>query len=221
MLRIVVYDGGYGGELFADQLEEELPVAEVIRVIDWRNADQLLENSKKARKTALLALSQYIGQVDLIVFANYFLTATSLKYFKRNFKNQKFMGLKLPEPNTFIKRPTVVLTTRALAKTFNYHSYIFGLKRPINTVCLDDWLPLIDDGELTNRMIKREFDKFYLKNHYTPTEVILACSHFNDIIPNLREVVDQNLKIHEGFRDAFSDIFKILKIHGGTGRREH
>ena len=34
MLKIVVFDGGYGGEFFADKLKEELPVVEIIRVID-------------------------------------------------------------------------------------------------------------------------------------------------------------------------------------------
>ena len=102
MLKIVVYDGGYGGELFADQLEEELSVAEIIRVIDWRNADQLLCSPKKARKTAMRALDPYIGQVDLIVLANYFLTATSLKYFTRKFKSQQFVGLKLPDRKSVV-----------------------------------------------------------------------------------------------------------------------
>ena len=221
MLKIIVFDSGYGGELFADQLEETFPVVEVIRVIDWRNADEFLKNKRSARREALKALRPYIGRADLIVLANYYLTATSLKYFKRKFKNQKFIGLKLPEPNTFMRRPTAIFTTKALAKTINYHNYIFRLKRKTTTLCLDHWLPLIDDGELTEEAIEEEFEYFCDKYHYHPAEIILACSHFNDIVPILREKVDKNLKIHDDFRDAITEIGKALKIRGGTGDRKH
>lgn len=221
MLKIVIYDSGYGGELFADQLEAELPVVEVIRVIDWRNSEKVLKSPRIARQTALEALRPYIGRVDLIILANHLLATTSLKYFARKYKNQAFTGLKLPELDTFLARPTAVLTTKALSKTLSYKSYLFKLKRKTDTFCLDQWLPLIDDGELTNRMIHRELDKFYLKNNCQPAEVILACSHFNDIIPNLKEVIGNNLKIHESFCDAIRDVCKLLKIRGGTGRRNH
>lgn len=219
MLKIVVYDGGYGGEAFADRLEESLPVVEVIRVIDWRSSDQLLKSPKIARRTATNALRPYIGRVDLIILANHLLTTTSLKYFTKKYKNQKFIGLKLPELDTFVDRPTAVLTTKALSKTISYHNYLFQLKRKTNTICLDDWLPIIDDGELTNRMINRELNKFYTKYHYTPTEVILACSHFHDIIPNLRHLMGQNLKIHDSFESTIRDACKALRIRGGTGAK--
>lgn len=221
MLKIVVFDSGYGGEFFADQLEETFPLAEVIRVIDWRNADEFLKNKRTARCEALKALKPYIGRVDLIFLANYYLTTTSLKYFSRKYKNQKFLGLKLPQPDTFIKRPTAILATKALTKTINYHDYLFRLKRKTATICLDHWLTLIDDGELTDRMILEEFENFYQKHHYQPAEIILTCSHFNDIIPVLRKKIDRNLKIHDGFRDAITDIGKSLKIRGGIGKRKH
>ena len=221
MLKIVVFDSGYGGELFADQLEETFPVAEIIRVIDWRNADEFLKNKRSARRETIKALRPYIGRVDLIVLANYYLSATSLKYFQRKFKNQKFIGLKLPELGTFISRPTVIFTTKALAKTVSYHNYLFRLKRKTTTVCLDHWLPLIDDGELTEQMIREELEYFYEKYHYRPAEIVLACSHFSDLIPILREKVDKNLKIHDDFKNTISKIGKILKIRGGTGDRKH
>ena len=221
MLKIVVFDSGYGGELFADRLEETFPIVEVIRVIDWRNADKFLKSPKKARREALDALRPYIGRVDLIVLANYYLSTTSLKYFAHKFKNQKFLGLKLPELDTFMRRPTVVFTTKALARTISYHNYIFRLKRKATTVCLDHWLPLIDDGELSEQMIREEFEFFCEKHHYRPAEIVLACSHFNDIIPTLREKVDKNLKIHDNFRSTIAEIGKVLKIRGGTGYRKH
>lgn len=221
MLKIVVFDSGYGGELFADQLEMELPLAEIIRVIDWRNADQILKSPRSARRAAVNALKPYIGRADLIIFANYLLTATSLKYFRRKYKNQAFVGLKLPCPTKCPDRPTVVLTTRALKYTVNYYNYLFHLNRKVDTICLDDWPALIDDGELTDEAISLAFEKFRLAKQYSPDEVILVCSQFSDVVPNLRKVLGKNVKIHDGFADTITDAGKILKIRGGLGKRKH
>ena len=136
MLKIVVLDGGFGGELFADRLEEEFPVVEVIRVIPWRNADDFLKSPRTARRAAVRALKPYIGRVDLIILANHLLSTTSLRYFRRKYKNQRFAGLRLPDVTTFINRPTVVLTTTALSHTLNYRAYCLKLHRKVTSVCL-------------------------------------------------------------------------------------
>ncbi|MBQ8985339.1 hypothetical protein IJ076_02165 [Candidatus Saccharibacteria bacterium] len=221
MLKIVVFDSGYGGELFADKLEETFPITDIIRVIDWRNADKIQKNWRLSRKIAQESLKPYIGRVDLIVFANFLLTATSLKYFRRKYKNQKFTGVNFPVLTTFIERPTVILTTSAVAHTINYRSYVFRLKRHVDTLCLDSWPPLIDDGELSEQMIYRKFDEFYHEKLYRPVEAVLICTQFCDITKELRNVLGQNLKIHDGFNDAITEVAKVLKIRGGTGRRKH
>ena len=136
MFKVVVFDGGYGGELFADRLKEELPIIEVIRVIDWRNADRLLYSAKSARKVAKEALLPYIGRVDLIILANHLLTLTSLKYFERKFKEQKFIGFNLKMPNDLSNADALILTTRAVSKTINYYNYLFRLKRNSKTLVL-------------------------------------------------------------------------------------
>lgn len=220
MLKIVVFDSGYGGDLFADRLEEVLPIADVIRVIDWRNAEIFLKNPRAARRRAAEALRPYLKRVDLIIFANYLLTATSLKYFQRKFKDQKFCGLKLPCPNNSLKRPTVALATKALAKTINYHNYLFQLKRKVDTICLDEWPTLIDDGELNEKDVQMKFEEFFSKYNYKPAEVIIACSQFNDIIPAIKNSISKNVKIHNGFDETIADACKLLKIKGGTGKKK-
>ena len=220
MLKIVVFDGGYGGEFFADQLEAELPVVEVIRVIDWRNAGQILASPKKARRVAREALRPYIGKVDLIIFANHLLTITSLKYFRRKYKDQKFIGFSLKEPDTFIKRDVLILTTHAVARTINYYNFLYRLKRKSKTLALDDWLPEIDNGELTEDEIRNTIEKSLTRTRVKPKEVILACSQFSDIKPELKHIFGQNLKIHDSVKDTINGTYKALKIRGGTGKKE-
>lgn len=214
MLKVVIFDSGYGGELFADLLEEVIPVIEVIRVIDWRNADEILSSAKAARKTAEIALKPYIGKVDLIVFANYLLSATSLKYFNHKYKNQKFIGLSFKKPDTFIRKDLIILTTKAVARTLAYRKFVFQLNRKVKTVTLDAWPAMIDDGELSDQEIHMTIDKSIADGHIKPEEMILACSQFNDIKSEIKKGFDRKFRIYDGFNDAIREICKILKIRG-------
>ena len=219
MLKIVVFDGGYGGEFFADELEEELPIVEVIRVIDWRNAEQILTSAKNARKIAEAALRPYIGNVDLIIFANHLITLTSLKYFRRKYKNQRFIGLNLKTPDTFIGYNVLVLTTKAVSRTIKYRSFIFHSNHNFKTLLADSWPAKIDDGELTVTEIKDTIKSFLSKKKFYPYEILLACSQFNDIKTDLKTIFGSDLRIYDSFNDTIRDVCKILCIRGGTGRK--
>ncbi len=221
MLKIVVFDSGYGGEFFADQLEEELPVAEVLRVINWREADKILSNPRSARQIAETSIRPYIGRVDLIIFANYLLALSSLKYFKNKYQNQKFLGLELKSPDTFIKRDVLILSTSAVSKTTGYHKFIFQIKRKTKTLNLDSWPAKIDDGELTFTEIKQTIQIFLSKcPKFNPQEIVLASSQFNDIKTELKKLFGQNLKIYESFDDTIRKTCKLLNIRGGTGKKK-
>ena len=219
MLKVVVFDCGYGGEFFADQLEEEIPIIEVIRVIDWRNANKIQSNSRSARKLATLALRPYLNKVDLIIFANHFLTITNLKYFERRYKNQKFLGLKLKQPDTFVKRDVLILATKPIAHTISYYNFLFQLKRKTKTLTLDDWPTKIDEGELSEIEIHETLSKLINPGEIKPEEIILACSHFSDVKQELKNYFGYNLKIYDGFDDAIRRTCKILHLRGGIGKK--
>ena len=52
MIKVLIFDSGYGGELFADWLNEEMPILDIIRIIDWRNAETILEAARKSSEKA-------------------------------------------------------------------------------------------------------------------------------------------------------------------------
>lgn len=213
--KVVVYDCGYGGEFFADELKEELPFIEIIRVIDWRRAGEIQTDAKKARSIAKEDLRPYIGKVDLIILANHFLTMTSLKHFKRKYKNQPFTGMKLSLPKAKHKNDTLVLTTKAVTRTISYYNFIVRLRMKPKTLVLDTWPEKIDDGELTeqeiiNTMQDAIIDKKDIK------EVVLACSQFHDIKPELMQFFNYNIKILDSFNVTLRETCKILRIRGST-----
>ena len=193
---------------------------EIIRVIDWRNAEQLLKSAKKARMIAEKALRPYLERVDLIIFANHLLSLTSLGFFSRKYKKQKFLGMELKRPDTFIKKKTLVLTTKAVAKTAAYHNFILKLKKKTKTLAIDSWPNKIDDGELTNEEIKVTLISFLDKKGFCPEEIILACSQFNDIKEELRRFFGRHVPIYDSYNDTVVKVCKILKIRGRLGKRK-
>lgn len=216
MLKIVVFDSGVGGEIFAERLQDYLPVVQIIKVIDWRHADKYMRRPREARRYAAEALRPYIGHADLIVFANQFLTATSLKYFRRHYGNQLFTGLGLQLPDTFRPRATLIMATSAISHTVAYHNYVVHMRRPVVTLCPDEWIKLIDDGELTHSIVKRTLNKYFPTHDGGPYEVILACAHFCDIKDSIRRACGwHGVKIYDGFNDCYRDICQLLKIRGG------
>jgi len=231
MNKIVVFDGGFGGELFADQLEAALPVVDTIRVIDWRNANDLQSSAHKARKLTEDALRPHFNKVDLIVLANHFVSTTSLKYFQKKYQNQNFIGLGLnpPQPsnksktkeptNKKIKRNALILTTKPLTRTFDFQKYCLKLKRNTKILALDNWPSKIDDGELTQTEITETMRLFLSREKFKPQEVILLCSQFKDITTELRVALGHNIKICDDFDNAMKSIYKILKIRGGSGKK--
>lgn len=219
MLKVVIFDSGYGGENIADQLAEEIPVIEIIRVIDWRHAKEIQSSAKDARYFAEEALRPYIGKVDLIIFANYLLSITSLKYFKRKYEKQKFLGLGLERPCSFVKKDTLILTTRAVAKTFTFRSFTFTLRNSPKILILEDWPARIDDGELPFDEIKKVIQQNLSIPDDSPVDIILACSQFIDIRSELEKTTKGNVQICDGTREVFSAIYKKLRLRGGSGRK--
>ncbi len=211
MLKIAVFDTGFGGELFADRLEEALPVVKVIRVIDWRNALKVEQHPREARKIAEEALRPYIGTVDLIVIANYLISAVGLSYFRRKYPNQKFIGFTL-RPHRISTKPTVILTTRATTRNFVYFSASHRLKA--KTICLDRWPHLIDDGELTSDDFKKDLDSALSRVNFSPSQVMLACGQFTDLLPEFRKFFGHNTRIVDSFDDTMNEVYKILRIPG-------
>ena len=221
MLKVVVFDGGFGGELFADYIEEKMPILDVIRVIDWRNANQLLKNTRVARKATEAAIKPYIGRVDLIVFANLFVAITSLKYFRKKYAGQKFIGLGLPEIGVDKDwSPVLVLTTRTLAKSLKFRQYLFRTKRRASTVCLDEWPGLIDDGELSELKIRDDLRNVLMRKKDIPGEIVLGCSQFRDIENTLYKIFEQDVKIRDDFKRTFIEMCDILKLRGARVKRK-
>lgn len=213
MLKIVVFDCGFGGESFADHLENELPVVQVIRVIDKCSASDCFRNWRDARKAAERAIKPYLGKVDLIVIANYLLGSTSLTYFRRKYKAQKFIGFSLYQKRIINKKPTLVITTKATTRSLTYVNFVHRIKA--KTVCFDTWPLLIDHGVMTDDRFQRDLNTAMSHfSDFSPKQILLACGHFIELKPALRSVFGHNVRIIDGYDDIMKEVCAALRLRG-------
>lgn len=220
MLKIVVYDGGMGGELFASYLKQELPVVEVVRVIDWDNKTAVLGNARQARKAAEKSLQAYFGKVDLIVFANHLLAATSLKYFRKKYAGQKFVGFQMPKIKKTTKERLLVLTTPALARTWKYRFYRIRMKRETLTLALEKMVEKIDEANFPQAVIEREIVAVAQKKKFQPKGAVLLCSQFSALACPLKKNYGVKLKIYDSYMDTLGDIYRALGLKGWVKKKK-
>ncbi len=214
--KVVVFDNGYGGELFADYIEEEVPIVEVIRVIDWLGSANFYKSSYQARSEALSSLRPYVGRVDLIVVANHLVSETSLKFLQRKYPNQKFSGFTMEKPRTSKAERALILTTKASRSTLEYHAIRRRLKLKTREFECDHWAKLIDEGKITKEVIKEDLAKFA---DFKPQLIIIGCAQLVEIKPILRKIYGPTVSISDGYKTALKTVCKELGFRGGLGSK--
>ena len=216
MKNIVVFDSGFGGELFADYVEKEVPILETVRVIDWQQSQQNYQNPKTARARTLEKLRPYINHSEAIIITNQLVSTTSLEYFRKKYPSQKFSGFSFGQvPKTNAKH-ALILTTKAMRKTLAYHKFVYHLKLRSQEFDCDKWIDLINTGEYMEETVARDLAQF---KKWKPGVIILGDSHLADVKPILRDFYGPTVAIVDGYKNALKNLCHELGIRGGTGKK--
>lgn len=160
MLKIVVFDGGWGGEVVANYLEEELSVVEVVRVIDWKNAPYDEKSVEEIAEYAEENLQGYFGKVDLIVLGGY-AVGLAKKILRERHPEQEFIS---PEINydLILRARCYPEQVAILAGKTVYNSLVRSEVReklPYSTLILPDcggWEELINEDLMTKEILRTE-----------------------------------------------------------------
>ena len=165
MLKVVVFDGGWGGELVANALSEEISTIEVVRVIDWQNAPYDHLSLAELNRLAIHHLEPYIGKVDLIVLGGYAVSLT-LGELERRYPRQKFVGMginyhRILKARNFPGR-IAILVDSVLLKSTVYQEIRQNL--PHSTIIIPDcsgWEERIDRGEMSRTVLEYELRDYF------------------------------------------------------------
>ncbi len=160
MLKVVVFDGGWGGEVVANYLEEELSVVEVVRVIDWKNAPYDEKSVEEIAEYAEENLQEYFGKVDLIVLGGY-AVGLAKKILRERHPEQEFIS---PEINydLILRARCYPEQVAILAGKTVYNSLVRSEVReklPYSTLILPDcggWEELINEDLMTKEILQAE-----------------------------------------------------------------
>lgn len=222
MLKVVVFDSGWGGEMFADYLEKKVPVVEVMRVIDWRKAPYSEKGRTDICVLAEKALKPYIGTADVIVLASYAVTVAALSYLKWKYPEQKFVGFELDLSEYLAGRemmkPIMVLATGVVEKSVSFERELaaMGRYKVIRPKC-GGWIKKVDDGEMTERELRRELGKY---EKAKVGMILVYSTGLADLGPAFREIYGRSVVVVDDFLRVTHKTCMALELRGADGLRE-
>lgn len=216
MLKVVVFDSGWGGEIFADYLEKRMPMTEIVRVIDWRRAPY----SERGRTEICImvdrALSPYMEEADVIVLASYAVTVAALSYLRWKYPGQKFVGFE-PSLSEYVAKLESVKKIMVLAtgivedsSGFQREMLEMGRKTVMHPDCAS-WIRRVDDGEMSEGRIRMELGRYAEEE---VDAVLLYSTGFVDLKPELENIYGEGVVVDDFSRVA-EETYAALKLSGG------
>lgn len=165
MLKIVVFDGGWGGETVANYLHRELQTVEIKRIIDWQNAPYEEKSTLEVCELADQALCDQIGKADLIVLGGY-TSSLALEYLSKKYPEQKFVGMsinyhRILNSATYPERVTVLVNDYLIRSQLGEE---IRNNLPYSYITIPDsrgWEELANIGELSNEVLRAELEPYF------------------------------------------------------------
>ncbi len=165
MLKIVVFDGGWGGAIVADYLAEELTIAEVSCVIDWPHAPYGERTLTQICHYAENALREYIGKVDLVVLGGY-TVSYAMEYLRHRYRKQKFVGMDVNYYQILRSRLYPSHVTVMMSGSLIDTPMCDDLRRklPFSTIVVPDcrgWEEMINNGMISAARIRSDLENYF------------------------------------------------------------
>lgn len=165
MLKVVVFDGGWGGKVVADVLSEEINTIEVVRVMDWQDVPYDRFSLAELQRLTIQHLEPYIGKADLIVLGGY-VVSLATDELKRRYPKQKFVGMGL-NYHLILRARNYPSQVAILVDSILIESAVCEEIRqnlPHSTIIIPDcsgWEERIDHGEMSRALLEYELCDYF------------------------------------------------------------
>ena len=226
MIKIAVFGCGWGGELFANYLEKELAIAEVVRLNDYPHAPYGALTWPEINGLVEQAIRPMIGAVDLIVIASCAATVAAINYLREKYPTQKFVGF---EPRMadalgkFEPRRIMLIASTPVRKSIGYKVERERLALNAEIVepdCLA-WLEYADQEEMTGLRLKRGLLEQGIDMDMDLTRqidaVIIYETSLADMKPEFEKIVGWQAVVIDGFKQIHREICGALRLIGLDG----
>lgn len=247
MLKVVVFDGGWGGEIVANYLEEELGIVEIIRVIDWKNVPYDEKSVEEIADLAEENLQNYFGKVDLIVMGGYS-TGLAINILSEKHPEQAFIGPKI-NYDLILRTRTYPEQVVILSGKTVHNSLVRAEVReklPYSTLVLPDcggWEELINEDMMTKEILRVELAWDFVlqkqkqkllnsanvesekvniectRTKIKPDAVLILNTHYWEIKEAIEETFGWRVRVIDFRQKLLHDICFALKLRGVDGKR--
>ena len=211
-MKILVFDSGWGGELFAKQLEQEIPVVDIVRMIDWQTGPYAKMGDQEILDHAINNISRVVGKFDLIVIASFTISAVALEALRDQFPEQQFMGFRPKAPKRLQKLNggnVIVLASSIVRNTNEYKQAIRKMKNVtvIEPEVADAWIERIDHDEIDCEEIIRELGQ------YNPDAIVCFETVFSDIKQSVDKCFGWRTVFYDQLKEEIDGISHILNTN--------
>lgn len=222
MIKIAVFGCGWGGELFADYLEKELAIAEIIKINDYPNAPYGALAWPEICDLTERAVRSMIGQVDLIVLASCAATVGAINFLREKYPMQKFVGFEprmIDEFGRIEPRKVMLLASPPIQKSIGYkveRERLALRAEIIEPNCLE-WLKYADREEMTILRLKRGLAKQKMVDIKQIDIIVIYETSLADMKEAFEEIVGWQVVVVDGFKQVYREICGALGLLGLDG----
>ena len=231
MHKVLVFGDGWGGELFARRLKENLAVVEVERVIDWRHAPYGRKNWEEVARLTERAIRPYIDEVDSIILASYEATVAVIDQLRDKYPEQNFVGFEprmmelLPADSAQSKTRRLMLAgSEAVRRSIGYkvERSRLSVRYEIVEVDSSSWSELINRDELTAEALRTDLARQGITNLGYATEhrldaILLYSTELAEQRELMEEVLGWQIYVVSDFERMINEIAVVLGLKGIRG----
>lgn len=193
-MKLGVFDSGIGGEAVAAALQKTFPDAEIITVNDHKNVPYGEKNKGQVVVLTDRAIQPLLkAQCDVIILACNTATALAIEVLRRDYPDQKFIGIEpmIKTAAATTKTGTVaVCATRATLDSQRYAELVERYGKHLKLIEPDcsQWAYWIEHNQLNHEHVKQIVD--YVCSMGADV-IVLGCTHYHwikdDIIALARD----------------------------------
>ncbi|SHG67556.1 glutamate racemase [Winogradskyella jejuensis] len=198
---IGIFDSGIGGTSIFKEIHELLPYEDIIYLADSANAPYGNKSEEEILKLSIKNTELLINKdCKLIVVACNTATTNAINYLRKNY-DIPFIGIEpaiKPASLNSISKSIGILATKGTLSSALFHktSDLYAKDVTIIERIGEGLVPLIEAGKLNSdetRELLKEFITPMIKANID--YLVLGCTHYPYLIPQLKELLPEHVKI--------------------------
>ncbi len=216
---IGIFDSGVGGTSIWKEIQSLLPNENIIYLADSKNAPYGQKSKEEILRLSIKNTEYLLNQeCKLIVVACNTATTNAITYLRNNYK-VPFIGIEPAIKPAALKSESKIvgiLATKGTLSSSLFHSTAENHADGIKIIEKEGegLVPLIEKGELQSKELRGLLNKYLLPMVQEGIDyLVLGCTHYPYLIPLIKEIVPDKVKIIDSGEAVAKQTKAILEKH--------